>query len=78
MIENLRLAAKEASETIGKFTSTIQNEALQIQQRIDNDIQRLRERVSQAIEHLTNRLIDSGVAIVDCIAVSFYFSKISF
>ncbi|KAJ0178699.1 hypothetical protein K1T71_005474 [Dendrolimus kikuchii] len=68
LIENLRLAAKDASDMIAKFTSAVQNEALQIEQQMVNDIQGFRDRVSEAIDSVTNRLIDSGVAVVGCIA----------
>lgn len=70
LVETLRKAARDASDAIVKFSAAVQEEAISIRNRIVSNIQKLRERVNNAFESVRNRLIDSGVAIVDCIGVS--------
>ncbi|KAG6441438.1 uncharacterized protein LOC115445745 [Manduca sexta] len=70
LLERLRKAASEARETIGSFTTGVQNEANVIKQKIIKDIKILRERVATAIDNVSDRLIDSGTGVVGCVATS--------
>lgn len=71
-MQNLQKAAKEASDAIVIFSNGVQKEVRDVRAKIVEDIQILRERVSEAVENVTNRLMDSGVAVTECIVVCLY------
>ncbi|KOB63897.1 Efflux transporter, RND family, partial [Operophtera brumata] len=70
LVQNLRKAAKEASDAIVIFSNGVKEEVRQVRAKIVEDIQILRERVSEAVTNVTNRLLDSGVAVTECIVVT--------
>lgn len=65
----MRKTAKDATDAITVFSNGVQEEVKDVRNKITEDIEKLRAQVSEAIENVTNKFLDSGVSVTECIVV---------
>lgn len=69
LVENLRLAGKQAIDAIASFSNGIREQMLLFGQKVEQRLELLRERVIGAINNITEKFQNISGAVRECIEV---------
>ncbi|XP_064071400.1 uncharacterized protein LOC113401275 [Vanessa tameamea] len=67
LINNLRSATQRAMDSVKTFSAGIQEQRKLFAEKLVNDLQRVRERVNLAVKNVSDRFVNAGSEVRNCI-----------